>query len=170
MASLLSQVEANIIRCPDAVTAEAMIDRVDEIRRRGDSVGGVVACVARNLPAGLGAPVFDKLEAELAKACMSLPAARAFEVGSGLDGILLTGRQHNDEFTYSREGDGEDSQRIRTVTNRSGGVQGGISNGEALLLRVAFKPTSTIASEQRTVARSGSGSSDGEQEQSLLRG
>jgi len=142
-------VEANIARCPDAATAEKMIKRIDEIRRTGNSIGGVVEVVARNVPSGLGSPVFDKLEAELAKACMSLPASKGFEIGSGFGGTLLSGKDHNDEF-YT-DGDG----RIRTRTNRSGGVQGGISNGENIVIRVAFKPTSTIGQEQSTVTRDG---------------
>ncbi|CAM9989613.1 unnamed protein product [Phaeothamnion confervicola] len=143
------EVEANMVRCPDAEAAERMIARIDEIRKTGNSIGGVVECVARNVPAGLGSPVFDKLEAELAKACMSLPASKGFEIGSGFAGTLLTGRAHNDEFYV--DGDG----RTRTRTNRSGGVQGGISNGETIVVRVAFKPTSTIGQLQRTVTREG---------------
>jgi chorismate synthase len=143
------QIEANIVRCPDPVVAEAMIARVDEIRKQGNSVGGVVECIVRNVPAGLGSPVFDKLEAELAKACMSLPAAKGFEVGSGFGGTMLTGVQHNDPFYI------DDRGRTRTRSNRSGGIQGGISNGETIVLRVAFKPTSTISQEQATVTRGG---------------
>lgn len=138
------QVEANIVRCPDAEIARRMIALIDETRKDGDSLGGIVECVARNVPAGLGDPVFDKLEADLAKALMSLPASKGFEIGSGFGGVLLTGSQHNDPF-YNAGG------RIRTRTNRSGGVQGGISNGEDILLRVAFKPTATILKPQETV-------------------
>jgi chorismate synthase len=126
-----------------------MIARVDEIRKQGNSVGGVVECIVRNVPPGLGSPVFDKLEAELAKACMSLPAAKGFEVGSGFGGTMLTGVQHNDPFYI------DDRGRTRTRSNRSGGIQGGISNGETIVLRVAFKPTSTISQEQATVTRGG---------------
>jgi chorismate synthase len=142
-------VEANIARCPDPAVAELMIKRIDEIRRTGNSVGGVVELVARNIPSGLGAPVFDKIEADLAKACMSLPAAKGFEVGSGFKGTLLSGYDHNDEFYVDSDG------RTRTRTNRSGGIQGGITNGETIVLRVAFKPTSTIGREQNTVTRTG---------------
>lgn len=142
------QVEANIVRCPDPIFAEKMIALIDEIRRQANSVGGVVECVVRNLPKGLGSPVFDRLEADLAKAMMSLPATKGFEVGSGFAGTLLTGQEHNDEF---HQVDGE----IRTVTNRSGGVQGGISNGENIVMRVAFKPTATIGQPQRTVNQAG---------------
>jgi chorismate synthase len=143
------QIEDNIVRCPDPEVAEQMIARVDEIRKKGNSVGGVVECVVRNVPAGLGSPVFDKLEGELAKACMSLPASKGFEVGSGFGGTMLTGIEHNDPFYVDEEG------RTRTRSNRSGGIQGGISNGENIVLRVAFKPTSTISSEQDTVTRGG---------------
>jgi chorismate synthase len=145
----VEEVDANIARCPHTATAEAMIARIDEIRRTGNSIGGVVEVVARNVPSGLGAPVFDKLEADLAKACMSLPASKGFEIGSGFAGTLLSGYDHNDEFYVDENG------RTRTRTNRSGGVQGGISNGENIIVRVAFKPTSTIGREQNTVSREG---------------
>jgi len=144
----LEQVESNMVRCPHPDFAEKMIALIDQIRQDGDSIGGVVGCVARNVPKGLGEPVFDKLEADLAKGVMSLPASKGFEIGSGFAGTLLTGSEHNDEF-YVENGE------IRTVTNRSGGVQGGISNGEAIVLRVAFKPTATIRKEQRTVSSEG---------------
>ena len=126
-----------------------MIDLIDQTRRDKDSIGGVVECVARQVPKGLGTPVFDKLEADLAKAAMSLPASKGFEIGSGFEGTLLTGSQHNDEFYRDEQGE------IRTVTNRSGGIQGGISNGENIIIRVAFKPTATIGKEQQTVTKSG---------------
>ncbi|MEB3292519.1 MAG: chorismate synthase [Synechococcales bacterium] len=144
----LDQVESNIVRCPNPEMAERMIDLIEQIRDQGDSIGGVVECVARSVPRGLGEPVFDKLEADLAKAVMSLPASKGFEIGSGFAGTLLTGSQHNDEF-YT------DGDRIRTITNRSGGIQGGISNGENIVLRVAFKPTATIRKEQKTVTNLG---------------
>jgi chorismate synthase len=144
----LAAVEANIVRCPDAAAAAQMIALIDGARRAGDSLGGVVEAVARGVPTGLGEPVFDKLEADLAKAMMSLPAAKGFEIGSGFAGTRLTGAQHNDPF-YNASG------RIRTRTNRSGGVQGGISNGEDIVVRVAFKPTATILREQETVDQSG---------------
>ncbi len=139
-----SQVDQNIVRCPDASIAEQMIERIDQARKEGDSLGGVVEVVARNVPPGLGEPVFDKLEADLAKAMLSLPASKGFEIGSGFDGVNMTGSEHNDPFV-NRGG------RIRTTTNRSGGIQGGISNGEDIVLRVAFKPTATILKEQQTV-------------------
>lgn len=137
-------VEANIARCPDQDMAVRMIERIKQARKDGDSLGGVVECVARGVPVGLGEPVFDKLEADLAKAVLSMPACKGFEVGSGFGGALQTGSQHNDPF-YSDDG------RIRTRTNNSGGIQGGISNGENIVIRAAFKPTATIMREQQTV-------------------
>ncbi|MFB2978069.1 chorismate synthase [Microseira sp. BLCC-F43] len=145
----LEQVESNIVRCPDSESAERMIELIDQVRRQGDSIGGVVECVARNVPKGLGSPVFDKLEADLAKGVMSLPASKGFEIGSGFAGTLLTGSEHNDEF-YTDE-----YSNIRTISNRSGGIQGGITNGENIIIRVAFKPTATIRKEQQTVTREG---------------
>lgn len=145
----LEQVESNIVRCPNPDSAKQMIQLIEDIRDQGDSIGGVVECVVRNPPTGLGSPVFDKLEADLAKAVMSLPASKGFEIGSGFAGTMLTGSQHNDEFYI------DDTGAIRTLSNRSGGVQGGISNGEPIILRVAFKPTATIRKEQKTVTREG---------------
>lgn len=143
----LDQIESNIVRCPDPEYAEKMIAAIDAVRVKGDSVGGVVTCIVRNVPRGLGSPVFDKLEAELAKAALSLPATKGFEFGSGFAGTFMTGSEHNDEFYTDKHG------RIRTRTNRSGGIQGGISNGEIINLRIAFKPTSTIGKKQHTVTR-----------------
>ncbi len=140
----MEQVESNIVRCPDAAVAEQMIQLIEQRRGEGDSVGGILLGVARNVPAGWGDPVFDRLEADLGKAMLSLPATKAFEIGSGFDGVHLTGRQHNDPI---RNVDG----RVRTVSNRSGGVVGGISNGELIHFRVAFKPTATVFHEQDTV-------------------
>jgi len=145
----LAQVEANPVRCPDPAAAAEIERQIDAARRRGDSLGGVVECVARGVPPGLGAPVFDKLEAELAKALMSLPASKGFEIGSGFAGTLLTGIEHNDPFVPGPDG------RPRTRSNRSGGVQGGITNGEDVVVRVAFKPTATIRLAQDTVDRDG---------------
>ena len=139
-------VEGNIVRCPDAGAAERMIALIKQVRSEGDSVGGTIECIVRNVPAGLGEPVFDRLEADLAKAMLSLPATKGFEIGSGFAGTLLKGSQHNDAFEM-RAGE------VRTTTNRSGGVQGGISNGEPIIFRVAFKPTATIAQSQHTVTR-----------------
>ena len=142
-------VEAGPTRCPDPIAAEKMSKVIETARRDGDSLGGVVECVCRGVPPGLGEPVFDKLDANLARAMLSLPAAKGFEIGSGFAGTRLTGLTHNDPF---EPGEGD---RIRTTSNRSGGVQGGISNGEDIVMRVAFKPTPTIASEQKTVTRDG---------------
>jgi chorismate synthase len=125
----LAEVESNIVRCPDSTVAQAMIARIEQARREGDSLGGIVECVCRRVPPGLGEPVFDKLEADLARALMSLPASKGFEIGSGFGGIQLTGIEHNDPFTTDADG------RIRTRSNRSGGVQGGISNGEDIIIR-----------------------------------
>lgn len=137
-------VDANIVRCPDEVVAQRMIETVVQAKEAGDSVGGIVEVVARGVPAGWGDPVFEKVEANLARALMSLPAAKGFEIGSGFAGTRLRGSEHNDAFVM-------DEGRVRTRTNRSGGVQGGISNGEEIVCRVAFKPTSTISKAQDTV-------------------
>ncbi len=145
----LEQVESNIVRCPHGESAQRMIDLIEKIRDEGNSIGGVVECIARNVPKGLGMPVFDKLEADIAKGVMSLPASKGFEIGSGFPGTLLTGFEHNDEFYTDENGE------IRTVTNRSGGIQGGISNGENIIIRAAFKPTATIRKEQKTVTKEG---------------
>ena len=145
----LEQVESNIVRCPETESAERMIELIEQVGRQGDSIGGVIECVARNVPKGLGSPVFDRIEADIAKGVMSLPATKGFEIGSGFAGTLLNGSEHNDEFYTDENGE------LRTVTNRSGGVQGGISNGENIILRVAFKPTATIRKEQRTVNKEG---------------
>ena len=145
----LEAVEANIVRCPDGASAERMIERIEAIGRDGDSCGGVIECLVRRPPVGLGMPVFDKLEADLAKAVMSLPATKGFEIGSGFAGTLLLGSEHNDAFLPSEDG------RLRTATNNSGGIQGGISNGEPILIRVAFKPTATIRKQQQTINAAG---------------
>ncbi len=140
----LEDVESNIVRCPDRAMAEKMIALIESMRSAGDSVGGIVEGIARGVPPGWGEPVFDRLEADLGKAMLSLPASKGFEIGSGFGGILLTGTQHNDPI-QNVEG------RIRTTSNRSGGVQGGISNGETVYFRVAFKPVATVMVEQDTV-------------------
>src|SRR5207245_9325817 len=131
--------------CPDAAAAEKMSALIEKMRAAGDTVGGIVEGVARGVPAGWGEPVFDRLEAELAKAMLSLPASKGFDVGSGFDGILLTGTEHNDPFR-ARGG------KVYTTANRSGGIQGGISNGQTIYFRVAFKPVATVMVEQETVA------------------
>src|SRR5882757_4932272 len=138
------EIEANIVRCPDPRAAERMIRLIEKVRRAGDTVGGIVEGVARNVPAGWGEPVFDRLEADLAKAMLSLPASKGFDIGSGFGGILLTGTQHNDAFRMK-------GGKVHTVSNRSGGIQGGISNGETIYFRVAFKPVATVMHEQDTV-------------------
>ena len=144
----LKQVEANIVRCPHKATAEKMIRLIDRIRKAGDSVGGVLLGVARGMPVGWGEPVFDRLEADLAKAMLSLPATKGFEIGSGFGGIALKGSEHNDPFRM-RAG------KVRASDNRSGGVQGGISNGENIYFRTVFKPTATILQIQETVSTAG---------------
>jgi len=138
------QVEASPIRCPDEVATEKMIRAIEQARADGDSLGGIIECVIRGVPPGLGEPVFDKLEADLAKAMLSLPATKGFEIGSGFAASTMKGSEHNDPFEI-RDG------KVRTTSNYSGGVQGGISNGEGIIFRVAFKPTATIARRQRTV-------------------
>jgi chorismate synthase len=140
----LEQVEADPTRCPDPDAAAAMTFAIEDARRNGDSLGGIVTCVARNMPAGLGEPVFDRLEADLAKGMLSLPAVKGFDIGAGFDAVAMTGLEHNDPFVPGADGP-------TTSSNRSGGVQGGISNGADLLFRVAFKPTATISSAQQTV-------------------
>jgi chorismate synthase len=139
-----SEVESNIVRCPDKAAAQKMIRLIEKMRREGNTVGGIVEGIARGVPAGWGEPVFDKLEADLAKAMLSLPASKAFEIGSGFGGILLTGREHNDAFRAR-------NKKVFTTTNRSGGIQGGVSNGETIFFRVAFKPVATVMHEQDTV-------------------
>jgi chorismate synthase len=129
------------------VAAKKMISLIEKTRQAGDSLGGVIECVVRNAPAGLGEPVFDKLEADLAKAMLSLPATKGFEIGSGFSATRMRGSEHNDAFEMRRG-------RVRTSTNYSGGIQGGISNGEEIYFRVAFKPTATIARKQKTVTQS----------------
>jgi chorismate synthase len=138
-------VEATPVRCPDPAVAREMFERIDAARKQGDSLGGVVGAAAVGVPPGLGDPVFDKLEADLGKAMLSIPAAKGFDVGSGFRGVTMRGSEHNDLFVPGEGG------RIATRTNRSGGIQGGISNGEPILCRVAFKPTATILRPQETV-------------------
>ncbi|HEY0365095.1 MAG TPA: chorismate synthase, partial [Pyrinomonadaceae bacterium] len=140
-------VDRNAVRCPDSVAAELMTALIQSLRAEGDSVGGVVECVVRGVPAGLGEPVFDKFEADLAKAMLSLPASKGFEIGSGFGGTRMKGSEHNDPFEIRDD-------KVRTITNHSGGVQGGITNGEEIYFRVAFKPPATIARAQKTVTTS----------------
>lgn len=144
-----AQVDVHPMRCPDVATADAMRERVAAARKAGDSVGGIVAARADGVPLGLGEPIFDKLEADLAKAMLSIPAVKGFEIGSGFAGTRMLGSQHNDPFVPGPEG------TIVTTSNYSGGIQGGISNGQPITMRIAFKPTATIASSQATVDRQG---------------
>jgi chorismate synthase len=144
----VEQVESNMVRCPDAAAAKIMSQLIEEVQEQGDSLGGVIECVVRDAPSGLGEPVFDKLEADLAKAMLSLPATKGFEIGSGFSATRMRGSEHNDPFHM-------EGGRVRTLTNKSGGVQGGISNGEDIYFRVAFKPPATIAREQQTVTSAG---------------
>src|SRR5207253_3684861 len=143
----MKDVEKNIVRCADAAAAKRMMSLIEQVRDQGDSIGGLIECVIRGIPPGLGEPVFDKLDADLSKAMLSIPATKGFEIGSGFAATRMRGSQHNDPFEM-RGG------RIRAATNNSGGAQGGISNGEEIYFRVAFKPTATIAHEQKTVTSS----------------
>ncbi|KOY87409.1 chorismate synthase [bacterium 336/3] len=140
----LSLTETNDIRCPDAQMAQQMIEYIKEIKKQGDTVGGVVSCICKNVPVGLGEPAFDKLHAELGKAMLSINAVKGFEYGSGFEGVEMLGSEHNDAFFV------EDNQ-VHTKTNHSGGIQGGISNGEDIYFRVAFKPVATIMQEQESI-------------------
>jgi chorismate synthase len=140
----IREVESNLVRWPDKKESDQVVKLIERVRSEGDSLGGVVECVVRGCPVGLGEPVFDRLEADLAKGMMSLPASKGFEIGSGFAGVRMRGSEHNDEFFM-------DGKKVRTRTNRSGGVQGGISNGEEIVFRVAFKPVATIARAQKTL-------------------
>ena len=144
----LANTENTIVRCPDPATAEKMIALIDQTRLNRDTIGGVVTCVIKNTPVGLGEPVFDKLHAELGKAMLSINAVKGFEYGSGFEGVRLYGSLHNDEF-YNEGG------KIKTKTNHSGGIQGGISNGEDIYFNVAFKPVATIMQDQQSVDKEG---------------
>lgn len=144
----LSKTDDNIVRCPHPETADKMIALIDQVRLDRDTIGGIVTCVIRNTPVGLGEPVFDKLHAQLGKAMLSINAVKGFEYGSGFGGISLRGSQHNDEF-YNEGG------RIRTRTNHSGGIQGGIANGEDIYFSVAFKPVATIMQDQQSIDKEG---------------
>ncbi|MFN3801711.1 chorismate synthase, partial [Belliella pelovolcani] len=145
----LSKTEDNILRCPDAEMAEQMIELIDSVRKSRDTIGGVVSCVAKGVPAGIGEPVFDRLHAELGKAMLSINAVKGFEYGSGFEGIKMRGSEHNDSFYTDEAG------KVRTKTNHSGGIQGGISNGEDIYFNVAFKPVATIMIDQDSVNEAG---------------
>lgn len=145
----LSLIESNAVRCPEPEMAEKMFEYIDKVRKDGDSIGGVITGVIKNVPAGWGEPVFDKLHAELGKAMLSINAVKGFEYGSGFEGVELLGSQHNDEFFK------DDNGNVKTKTNHSGGIQGGISNGEDIFFKVAFKPVATIMKDQDSVNEAG---------------
>ncbi len=144
----LTKIEDNIVRCPDAEVAEKMIEYIDQIRRDKDSVGGVITCVIQNSPVGLGEPVFDKFHSVMGHAMLSINAVKGFDYGMGFKATEMLGSEHNDEFVMKDD-------KVRTKTNRSGGVQGGITNGEDIYMNVAFKPIATILKEQNTVNKFG---------------
>ncbi len=143
-----SKIDSNIVRCPDALLADTMIQKIEQVRKAGDTIGGVISCVIKGTPVGLGEPVFDKLHADIGKAMLSINAVKGFEYGSGFEGVKMNGSQHNDAFVSENGG-------IKTKTNHSGGIQGGISNGEDIYFRVAFKPVATIMQKQNTVNSKG---------------
>ncbi len=145
----LSMTEESIVRCPDPVLAEQMIELIQEVRAKGDTLGGVVTCIIQGCPVGLGEPVFDKLHADIGKAMLSINAVKGFEYGSGFAGVRLRGSEHNDSFIHN------DTGQVVTKTNHSGGVQGGISNGADIYCNIAFKPVATIMQDQHTVDNSG---------------
>jgi len=140
----LKQIESNIVRCPDKIAAKKMIKEIEKTRKSGDSLGGVIECVIRNVPVGLGSPVFDKLDARLAQAMLSIPATKGFEIGSGFACAEMKGSEHNDQMMISKG-------KIKTLTNNAGGIVGGISNGMDIIFRVAFKPTASIYKKQSTI-------------------
>jgi chorismate synthase len=144
----LGKTEENIVRCPDPATADRMIELIDEVRKDRDTIGGIVSCVVKGTPVGLGEPVFDRLHADLGKAMLSINAVKGFEYGSGFEGVKMRGSDHNDAFY-------QEGSRVRTRTNHSGGIQGGISNGEDIYFNVAFKPVATIMQDQESISESG---------------
>ena len=144
----LSKTDSNAVRCPDELIADTMSNKIEQVRKEGDTIGGVITCIAQNVPVGLGEPVFDKLHADLGKAMLGINAVKGFEIGSGFEGVKMKGSEHNDIFY-------KDGKNIRTKTNFSGGIQGGISNGEDIYFRVAFKPVATIMQKQKTVNSKG---------------
>lgn len=144
----LDLAEDNIVRCPDPKMADQMISLIDSVRLDRDTIGGVVSCVIKNTPAGLGEPVFDRLHAELGKAMLSINAVKGFEYGSGFEGVKMRGSLHNDAIV-------KDGDKVKTLTNHSGGIQGGISNGEDIYFRVAFKPVATIMQDQESINEAG---------------
>ena len=146
----LSKIDSNPVRCPDESMASSMFDYIDSVRKNGDSIGGIITGVIKNVPVGWGEPVFDKLHAELGKAMLSINAVKGFEYGSGFDGVNMLGSEHNDDFFLE-----EESGKVKTKTNHSGGIQGGISNGEDIYFNVAFKPVATIMKDQDSVNEAG---------------
>lgn len=144
----LSKAEENIVRCPDPEMAEQMIELIDTVRKDRDTIGGVVSCVIKNTPPGIGEPVFDRLHAELGKAMLSINAVKGFEYGSGFEGVKMRGSEHNDQFV-------QDNDKVTTLTNHSGGIQGGISNGADIYFNVAFKPVATIMQDQDSINEAG---------------
>lgn len=143
-----SKIDSNVVRCPDSLLADTMIQKIEQVRKAGDTIGGVISCVIKGAPVGLGEPVFDKLHADIGKAMLSINAVKGFEYGSGFDGVRLNGSTHNDLFVAEKG-------KVLTKTNHSGGIQGGISNGEDIYFRVAFKPVATIMQKQKTVNSKG---------------
>jgi chorismate synthase len=141
------QIESNIVRCPDAQKAQEMVALIEQAKNEGDSLGGIIKTIIKNVPAGLGEPVFDKISADLAKAMMSIPATKGFEIGSGFTGVTKKGSEHNDEFYVDEHGN------VQTKTNNAGGTLGGITNGQSIYFRVAIKPVSTISKQQHTITR-----------------
>ncbi len=150
----LSKTEANEVRCPDELIAETMIHYIEQIKKAGDTIGGIISCVINGVPAGLGEPVFDKLHADMGKAMLSINAVKGFEYGSGFEGVKMKGSEHNDVFTGTKD-EGRKTSHVHTKTNHSGGIQGGISNGEDIYFKVAFKPVATIMQKQDTINTKG---------------
>lgn len=146
----LTKIDSNIVRCPDELIADTMIQKIEQVHKAGDTIGGVISCVIKGTPVGLGEPIFDKLHADLGKAMLSINAVKGFEYGSGFEGAKMNGSQHNDAFIPRSNGNG-----IGLKSNFSGGIQGGISNGEDIYFRVAFKPVATILQKQNTVNSKG---------------
>ncbi|MBI4945712.1 MAG: chorismate synthase [Bacteroidetes bacterium] len=149
----LSKIESNVVRCPDELIADTMIKRIEQVRKEGDTIGGVITCVAQHVPAGLGEPVFDKLHADLGKAMLGINAVKGFEIGSGFEGVKMKGSEHNDGLIPNPAP--KEKGAIAFKTNNSGGVLGGISNGDDIYFRVAFKPVATIMQKQMTVNKRG---------------
>ncbi|MFC3813096.1 chorismate synthase [Lacihabitans lacunae] len=145
----LNLIDSNAVRCPDAEMADKMFNYIDEVRKQGDSIGGIITGVLKNVPAGWGEPVFDRLHAELGKSMLSINAVKGFEYGSGFEGVKMRGSAHNDDFFIDENG------VVKTKTNNSGGIQGGISNGEDIYFKVAFKPVATIMKDQDSVNEAG---------------